>query len=93
MGDRVTVFEVGPRDGLQNEATTIPTAEKVRLVDLLSECGFAKIEVTSFVSPKWVPQMADGPEVMSRIVRRAGTSYAALTPNQRGLDGAPCSKG
>ncbi len=84
MADHVTIFEVGPRDGLQNEKRLIPAADKIRLVDMLSDCGFAKIEVTSFVSPKWVPQMADAAEVMGSIERRAGVSYTALTPNLRG---------
>jgi hydroxymethylglutaryl-CoA lyase len=88
MPERVTIYEVGPRDGLQNEATWVPTADKIRLIDLLSECGFAKIEAASFVSPKWVPQMADGAEVLAGIRRRVGTAYAALTPNLRGYAAA-----
>lgn len=82
--DTVTIFEMGPRDGLQNEARAIPTGDKIRLVDMLSDCGFAKIETASFVSPKWVPQMADGAEVLAGISRRAGTVYTALTPNMKG---------
>ena len=77
----VTIVEVGPRDGLQNEPKPIPAAMKIRLIDLLSAAGFARIEAASFVSPKWVPQMADGAEVMARIRRRPGTRYTALTPN------------
>lgn len=88
MTEHVTIFEMGPRDGLQNEKTLIATADKIRLVDQLSECGFQKIEVTSFVSPKWVPQMADAAEVMAGITRSAGISYAVLTPNMRGFDAA-----
>lgn len=88
MADPVTLFEVSPRDGLQNEARQIATADKVRLVDQLSACGFRHIEVTSFVSPKWVPQMADAAEVMAGITRHPGVSYAALTPNLQGLDRA-----
>ena len=84
----VTVYEVGPRDGLQNEKRVIPTAEKVALIDALSECGFRFIEAASFVSPKWVPQMADGSEVIASIVRREGVAYAALVPNARGLEAA-----
>ena len=84
MTDRVTLFEVSPRDGLQNEKRAIATADKIRLVDMLSATGLAKIEVASFVSPKWVPQMADGAEVMAGIARRPGISYAALTPNAKG---------
>ena len=92
MGDRVEIFEVGPRDGLQNEARQIPTAEKIALVDCLSGAGFARIEVASFVSPKWVPQMADSAEVLAGILRVPGVSYAALTPNMRGFEGALAAK-
>ncbi|MEM6824333.1 MAG: hydroxymethylglutaryl-CoA lyase [Pseudomonadota bacterium] len=88
MTERVQIFEVGPRDGLQNEAQKIPTSEKIRLVDLLSATGLTRIEVTSFVSPKWVPQMADAAEVMAGIIRRPGRRYAALTPNRQGFDRA-----
>ena len=84
----VTVYEVGPRDGLQNERRIIPAAEKIALIDALSGCGFRFIEAASFVSPKWVPQMADGAEVMAGIERRAGARYAALAPNMRGLEAA-----
>ena len=92
MADHVTIFEVGPRDGLQNEKRLIPAADKIRLVDMLSDCGFAKIEVTSFVSPKWVPQMADAAEVMRGIKRRPGVSYTALTPNLRGYEEARAAR-
>ncbi|MEO0369983.1 MAG: hydroxymethylglutaryl-CoA lyase [Pseudomonadota bacterium] len=88
MGERVEIFEVGPRDGLQNEAEFIPTHDKIALVDCLSRAGFARIEVASFVSPKWVPQMADGADVLAGIARADGVSYAALTPNMRGFEGA-----
>ena len=81
MADAVTLFEVGPRDGLQNEPWSIATKDKIKLVNDLSACGFQRIEVTSFVSPKWVPQMADAAEVLNAIDRCAGVSYAALTPN------------
>ena len=84
----VTIYEVGPRDGLQNEKRIIPAAEKIALIDALSACGFRFIEAASFVSPKWVPQMADGAEVMAGIVRHEEVTYAALTPNMRGLDAA-----
>ncbi|MXU63894.1 hydroxymethylglutaryl-CoA lyase [Oceanomicrobium pacificus] len=84
MAERVTIYEMAPRDGLQNEKAMIATPDKVRLVDLLSQAGFARIEVTSFVSPKWVPQLADAAEVMGAIARRPGTAYAALAPNMRG---------
>lgn len=90
--DKVTLFEMGPRDGLQNEKKLIDTADKIKLVDLLSECGFSKIEVTSFVSPKWVPQMADAAEVLAGINRRQGIAYAALTPNLRGYEGAKAAR-
>lgn len=88
MKGRVEIVEVGPRDGLQNEPRFIPTAEKVALIDLLSQAGFRRIEVASFVSPKWVPQMADGAEVLARIARRPGVAWAALTPNLRGYAAA-----
>jgi hydroxymethylglutaryl-CoA lyase len=84
----VTIFEVGPRDGLQNEKRLIQAGDKIKLVDLLSDCGFRKIEVTAFVSPKWVPQMADNAEVMAGISRRPGTRYAVLTPNLKGYEAA-----
>ena len=82
--DRVTLVEMGPRDGLQNEPRPIPTADKIRLVDLLSACGFPRVETASFVSPKWVPQMADAAEVLAGIARRSGVAYTALTPNLQG---------
>ncbi len=88
MGDRVTIYEVGPRDGLQNEPRPIPTADKIALIDRLSACGFAYIEAASFVSPRWVPQMADGAEVLAGIARAPGVTYAALTPNLRGYAAA-----
>ena len=88
MAERVEIFEVGPRDGLQNEKRLIPTAEKIALVDLLSGGGFQRIEVASFVSPKWVPQMADSAQVLAGIARADGVSYAALTPNMRGYEAA-----
>ena len=88
MENHVEIFEVGPRDGLQNEARAIPTAEKIALIDLLSTAGFERIEVASFVSPKWVPQMADGAQVLAGITRGAAISYAALTPNMKGFDAA-----
>jgi hydroxymethylglutaryl-CoA lyase len=84
----VEIVEVGPRDGLQNEAAVIPTDRKIALVDLLSLAGFRRIEVASFVSPKWVPQMADSGAVLAGIARKETVSYAALTPNLRGFEGA-----
>lgn len=85
---QVSLVEVGPRDGLQNEPTFIPTAEKIALVDALTEAGLKRIEVSSFVSPKWVPQLADAAKVFAGIQRKAGTRYAALVPNVRGCDAA-----
>jgi hydroxymethylglutaryl-CoA lyase len=82
------MVEVGPRDGLQNEAEIVPTAVKIALIDKLSATGLAVVEVTSFVSAKWVPQMADGAEVMAGIARRSGTSYPVLVPNMRGFERA-----
>ncbi|AJK47913.1 hydroxymethylglutaryl-CoA lyase [Burkholderia plantarii] len=84
----VKIVEVGPRDGLQNEKTFVPTEVKIALVDRLSHAGFPNLEVASFVSPKWVPQMADGAEVMAGIARRPGALYSALTPNLKGLENA-----
>ncbi|MBK1637064.1 hydroxymethylglutaryl-CoA lyase [Rhodovulum adriaticum] len=84
----VEIFEVGPRDGLQNEPRPIPTADKIALVDTLSQAGFRRIEVASFVSPKWVPQMADSAEVLAGIARAPGIRYAALTPNLKGYERA-----
>lgn len=88
MSHQVTIFEMGPRDGLQNEKTQIATTDKITLVNLLSECGFSKIEVTSFVSPKWVPQMADAAAVLAGINRKSGVVYTALTPNLTGFENA-----
>jgi hydroxymethylglutaryl-CoA lyase len=85
---RVSVVEVGPRDGLQNEAARIPTADKIAFVDRLSAAGCPVIEVSAFVSPRWVPQMADAAEVFAGITRRPGTRYTALVPNLAGLDRA-----
>jgi len=85
---RVEIFEVGPRDGLQNEKRLIPTAEKVALIDALSRAGFHRIEVASFVSPKWVPQMADGADVLAAIARPPGVEFSALTPNVKGFERA-----
>ncbi len=86
--DRVTVVEVAPRDGLQNEPATVPTAHKVAFIDALSAAGFPVIECTSFVSPRAVPQLADAEEVMRAIRRRSGTRYLVLVPNERGLERA-----
>lgn len=84
----VTLYEVGPRDGLQNEKQTVPTEVKVDLINRLSVAGIPKIEATSFVSPKWVPQMADNAQVMAAISRKAGVTYPVLTPNMKGYEAA-----
>ena len=84
----VRLVEVGPRDGLQNEANPIDTATKLELIDRLGAAGLSYIEAASFVSPKWVPQMADHREVMTGLKRRQGVTYAALTPNLKGLEAA-----
>ena len=90
--EKVTIFEMGPRDGLQNEAAMISTADKIALVDMLTAVGFQKIEVTSFVSPKWVPQMAGSADVLAGINRGSDVRYAALTPNMRGYEDALAAK-
>lgn len=92
MNGAVEIFEVGPRDGLQNEKRQIPTSEKIALIDCLSRAGFRRIEVASFVSPKWVPQMADSADVLAGITRAPGVSYAALTPNLKGYEGAKAAR-
>ena len=88
MAEYVEIFEVGPRDGLQNEPAEISVADKVALVDQLSRAGFRRIECASFVSPKWVPQMAGSAEVLRQINRADAVRYTALTPNMRGFDDA-----
>jgi hydroxymethylglutaryl-CoA lyase len=88
VSDFVRVVEVGPRDGLQNEKTLIPAATKIALIDRLSATGLRSIEATSFVSPKWVPQLADAAEVYSGITRRDGVSYPVLVPNDQGYERA-----
>jgi hydroxymethylglutaryl-CoA lyase len=85
---KVTVYEVGPRDGLQNEARQVPTADKIAFIDALAGTGLTRIEITSFVSPKWIPQLADAVEVAQRVQRRPGVSFSALVPNRQGLDRA-----
>ncbi|MBU6485422.1 MAG: hydroxymethylglutaryl-CoA lyase [Betaproteobacteria bacterium] len=84
----VRLVEVGPRDGLQNEQAIVPTDVKVALIDMLAGAGFPAVEATSFVSPRWVPQMADAAEVMARITRKPGVRYPVLTPNLRGFESA-----
>ncbi len=88
LPQRVKIVEVGPRDGLQNEKETISAEVKTELVNRLSRAGFANVEAASFVSPKWVPQMATSAEVMAAIERRPGTIYSALTPNMKGFEAA-----
>lgn len=83
--ERVTIYEVGPRDGLQNEATALPAAVKIELIERLAAAGAPAVEATSFVSPKWVPQLADADEVMAGLTRRAGVRYPVLVPNEAGL--------
>ena len=85
---RVRVIEVGPRDGLQNEASAVPTDVKVELIERLADAGLLTIEAGSFVSPKWVPQMADTADVMARLRHREGVTYPVLVPNMKGLDAA-----
>jgi len=88
LPSRVTLVDVGPRDGLQNEKQPVSTEHKATLVHLLQDAGLKEIEVTSFVSPKWVPQMADNVDVMAAITRRPGVRYSVLTPNMKGLEAA-----
>jgi hydroxymethylglutaryl-CoA lyase len=85
---KVTIYEVGPRDGLQNEARQVPTSDKIRFIDALVGSGIRDIEITSFVSPKWIPQLADASEVARGVARPAGVRMSALVPNRRGLDTA-----
>src|SRR5262249_3762441 len=88
LPQRVTVYEVGPRDGLQNESRHVPTADKIRFIDALVAAGLRRIEITSFVSPKWIPQLADAVEVARGVQRKDGVIFSALVPNRRGLESA-----
>lgn len=88
LPSKVKIVEVSPRDGLQNEKEFVNTALKIELINRLSAAGFVNVEAASFVSPKWVPQMADGAEVMAGITRKPGTIYSVLTPNMRGFEAA-----
>lgn len=88
MNDFVRIVEVGPRDGLQNEKQQVATADKIELIDRLSATGLRSIEATSFVSPKWVPQLADAAEVFTGIQRKPGVSYPVLVPNEQGYERA-----
>lgn len=85
---KVTVYEVGPRDGLQNESRPIPAAAKMAMIDALAQSGLSNIEITSFVNPKWIPQLADATEVARGVTRRPGVSYSCLVPNKKGLEAA-----
>ena len=89
---KVKLVDVGPRDGLQNEKAPVPATVKIELVHRLQDAGLTEIEVTSFVSPKWVPQMADASEVMAGVKRKPGVRYSVLTPNMKGFDAAASSK-
>src|SRR5436853_7718835 len=88
MMQTVRIVEVGPRDGLQNEPKEVPTAVKVELIERLADAGLPAVEATAFVSPKWVPQMADHTEVLERVRRRAGVDYPVLAPNLKGFEAA-----
>jgi hydroxymethylglutaryl-CoA lyase len=92
LPSRVKLVDVGPRDGLQNEKQPVPAEVKIGLVHRLQDAGLKEIEVTSFVSPKWVPQMADNAEVMAGITRKPGVRYSVLTPNMKGFEAAMASK-
>ncbi|MEO8438214.1 MAG: hydroxymethylglutaryl-CoA lyase, partial [Chloroflexota bacterium] len=85
MAERVRVYEVGPRDGLQNEAVPIPTATKARFIELLAEAGLREIEATSFVAPRAIPQLADADELLRDLTRGPGVRYPVLVPNLRGM--------
>lgn len=91
-GEEVTILEVGPRDGFQNVSVEIPTEDKIRIVDELVAAGIKSIEVSSFVHPKWIPQLKDAEDVFARIRRLPGVSYSALIPNEQGLDRAMASR-
>lgn len=88
LPEKVSIYEVGPRDGLQNEDRVVATEDKLRLIEGLADAGLRRIEITSFVSPKWIPPLADAREVASRVAPREGVRYSALVPNARGLEGA-----
>ena len=88
LPERVTIYEVGPRDGLQNEQRMIPTADKIAMINSLSKSGLTHIEITSFVNPKWIPQLSDASDVARGIERKEGVHYSCLVPNRRGMDAA-----
>ena len=89
---RVEIYEVGPRDGLQNELRTLATEDKARMIEGLIDAGLKRIEVTSFVSPRWIPQLADADKLLSLIPRREGVMFSALVPNLKGLERARAAK-
>lgn len=86
--DAVSIYEVGPRDGLQNEKQVLPTENKLEMIEGVVDAGIGRVEITSFVNPRWIPALADHHEVARRVRRKPGVSYSALVPNMRGLDGA-----
>ena len=88
MSETVRIVEVGPRDGLQNEKQVVPAATKVELIERLAACGLRTVEATSFVSPKWIPQLADAAEVYTGVRKRPGVTYPVLVPNLQGLERA-----
>ncbi len=92
LPDRVSVYEVSPRDGLQNERVTVPLGEKIRLLDALADAGIRRIEATSFVSPKWIPQLADADDVAAQLPRQEGVIFSALCPNPTGFARAKAAK-
>ena len=92
LPEEVTICEVGPRDGLQNERVNVPTAGKIRLIEALAEAGIRVMEATSFVSPKWIPNLADAEDTLAGVRRREGVTYAALVPNLKGLERAVAAK-
>src|SRR5271170_5607446 len=95
LPDRVSIYEVSPRDGLQNERTSAPLSDKVRLIEALAAAGLKRIEITSFVSPQWIPQLADADELAAESEehhRHPGVTYSALVPNARGLERAKRAK-
>jgi hydroxymethylglutaryl-CoA lyase len=92
LPDRVSVYEVSPRDGLQNERATVPLRGKLRLIDALAGAGLKRIEITSFVSPKWIPQLADADEVAAHVHPHEGVTFSALCPNAKGLERAKAAR-
>ena len=92
LPEKVTICEVGPRDGLQNEPVNVPTPDKIRLIEALAETGLPRMEATSFVSPRWIPNLADAEDVLAGVRRKQGVTYAALVPNLKGLERAVAAK-